>query len=127
VSTFIRPGDTVFVRSGEPMTVLQRDAATGVTKLERDPETIKNNTRHGYINGLSLENRKIFNEILDEVKSNTEIPEERVQKLRDHLSEIEQDPKQMILARYLRSEMIHIMNSHGLKPKEFTVHDSRVR
>lgn len=127
MSTFIRPGDTVFVRSGDPLTVLDRDLATGLTKLDREPENIKQNTRHGYINGLSPENRKVFNEILDEVKSNTEIPEERVQKIRDHLTELDKDPRQMVLARYLRSEMIHIMNSNGLKPKEFTIHDSRVR
>ena len=115
------------MRSGDPLTVLERDSATGITKLDREPGNVKHNSRHGYINGLSRENRKIFNEILDDIKASTADPEERIQKLRDHLNEIEGDPRQLILARYLRSEMVHIMNSHGLKPKEFTMHDSRVR
>lgn len=127
MSNSIRQGDTVFVRTGDPLTVLERDSATGLAKLEKNPEEVKKNTRHGYINGLNTENRKIFNEIMDDIKSSTENPEERIQKLQEHLNELEKDPKQMMLAKYIRSEMIHIMNSYSIKPKEFTIHESRVR
>lgn len=123
----IRPGDAVFVRTGDPLLVKDRDKATGMTTLNRDPETVIHGTRHGYINGLEPEKREQLFAILDEVKSASVDPEERVSKLREVLGEIEQDPKNLGLARYVRAEMTHIMNSYGIKPREYLIHDSRIR
>ncbi len=123
----IRPGDAVFVRTGDPLLVKDRDKNTGVATLERDPETVINGTRHGYLNGLEADKRQQLYEILDEVKGSSEDPEERVMKLREVLQEMELDPRNQNLARYVRAEMTHIMNSFGLKPREYSIHESRIR
>ena len=123
----VRVGDTVFIRSGVPATVNQRDPFSGELKLESDLDKVQENSRNGYINGLSPENRGVFNELLDSVKGATEDPSERVADLRGRLEELEKDPRNHQLSRYVKAEMVHIMNTHALKPREYAVFESKVR
>lgn len=123
----IRVGDAVFIRTGVPTTVKDRDPLSGKLLLEQDPLKVREDARHGYLNGMSQETRAEFNGILDQVKAETEDPGERVEKLRLRLMEIEEDPRKLHLARYVRAEMTHLMNTYQIRPREFTVHESKVR
>ena len=123
----IRVGDVVFVGSGNPALVKDRDHITGQLRLEPGKAKTHDEMRHGYINGLSQDTRQSFNEILDEVKQGTEDPGERAEQLRLKIDELEQDPRNFLLARYLRAEMVHIMNTFNIKPKEYIVHESKAR
>ncbi len=123
----LRVGDTAFMRGGSPTIVRDRDPITGKLQLESDTEKIKEDSRHGYLNGITPENRQVFYDILDQVKSDSEDPEERVTQLAGRLAELDQDPHNMQLAKYLRAEMVHIMNTHAIKPKEYSVHETKLR
>ena len=123
----IRNGDAVFLRSGEPGIVKDRSQATGKLTVDTDNQNVKREMRHGYLNGLSDTQRVELNEILDNVKSTTEDPNERIIVLESKVRELEGDPKQIGLTKYVRAEMTHIMNSHGIKPKEYSVQESKIR
>lgn len=123
----IRPGDAVFIRNGEPGIVRERDQTTGKLKVDTDIQAVKHETRHGYLNGLTPDQRQVFNTILDEAKQSSEDPSSRIAHLDAKVQELEQDPKQQGLARYVKAEMIHIMNSHNVKPREYSVQETKIR
>jgi hypothetical protein len=123
----IRPGDAVFLRSGEPGIVKDRNEITGKLKVDSDLQRVKQDMRHGFINGLTPEQREVFNTILDEVKGSTEDPGERVTILNAKVKELEQDPKLFGLTRYVKAEMVHIMNSNNIKPREYSVQEAKLR
>ncbi len=123
----LRVGDTAFIRGGTPVTVKDRDPVTAQLVLESDPEIVKDQTRHGYLNGLSPEARQQFYEILDQVKGENENPAERINTLNAKLFDLEQDPHNLQLTRYLRAEMNHIMNTFNIRPREYTMDETKAR
>jgi hypothetical protein len=123
----IRNGDAVFLRNGEPGIVKDRSQATGKLTVDTDNETVKRDMRHGYLNGLTDTQRAELNTILDSVKTNTEDPTERISALETKVRELESDPRQIGLSKYVKAEMVHMMNSHGIKPREYTVQEIKVR
>jgi len=123
----IRNGDAVFLRGGEPGIVKDRSLATGKLTVDTDIETVKREMRHGYLNGLSDIQRVELNQILDSVKTATKDPTERITVLETKVRELESDPKQLGLSKYVKAEMVHIMNSHGIKPREYSVQETKIR
>ena len=123
----VRIGDNVFIQSGVPATVKDRDQATGKLSLEADLDKVQEDTRHGYINGLSQESRGKLYAVLDEVKAASEDPSERVEQMRAKLDELDKDPRNQQLGRYLKAEITHIMNTNALKPREYVVAEGKVR
>lgn len=127
LSLAIRPGDIIFTRQADPALVKERDPATGILRLDRDQNAVKEMARHGYINGVDSDKRQEFLAILDEVKGATEDPAQRIDLLKNRIEQLEQDPKNSRLSRYLRSEMAHLMNVYGVKPREFSIDGFKIR
>ena len=123
----IRIGDAVFLRSGLPAAVKDRDPATGQLVLQSEPNAVREQMRHGYINGMSQETRSSLYDILDRIKEKTEDPRERVAEMQLKLNELDQDPHNRDLSRYLRAEMLHLMNTFDIKPREFKLEEFNVR
>jgi hypothetical protein len=123
----IRPGDAVFIRTGVPAVVRDRNPTTGELKLDQDYPAVQKDFRHGYQNGLDPETRQQLYDILDSVKDQTKDPRERVDAIQARLAEIESDPTKIPLTRYLRAEMLHIMNTNGIKPKQYTANEVKTR
>ena len=61
----IRPGDAVFIRSGVPAVVRERNQSTGELKLDQDYAHVQKDFRHGYQNGLDPDARSELYKILD--------------------------------------------------------------
>ncbi len=121
----LRIGDSVFSRDGKPAVVIDRDEASAKLKLSTKKSETNNSTRHGYINGLSEVNRESFNSIMDDFKE-IEDPKERATEMRSKLTELEADPRNHRIAKYVRSELMHLMNTYRIKPTNFTVDSARV-
>ena len=121
-----RVGDVAFMRDGSPSIVKGRDKDTAKLSVDRDLKSAQKDMRHGYINGLKPETREQLNRILDEAKD-LEEPRERTESLQKELIEIQKDPRNHVLAKYLRAEMLHIMNTHGIRPRQFSIDASKVR
>ena len=121
----LRIGDSAFTREGRPAAIKKRDPFSGELTLSQQKADISDATRHGYINGLTKESRASFNQVMDKFKT-IEDPKERVGQMQLQLDEIEKDPTKYNLAKYLRSEMMHIMNTYRIRPKEFTIDASRI-
>lgn len=123
----IRVGDAVFIRSGIPATVKERNQTTGELRLESDTAKTQQDVRHGYLNGMEPEVRGKLYEILDQVKSDSEEPAQRAEDLRRRILDLEQDPRNLPLTKYMRAEMVHIMNTYSIKPTEYSIHESKAR
>ncbi|MBM4252658.1 MAG: hypothetical protein FJ146_11855 [Deltaproteobacteria bacterium] len=123
----IRIGDAVFLRSGQPAVVKDRLPSSGELILEKDQKAVQQAFRHGYINGMSADTRATLNEILDRIKGETKEPAERIAAMQTKLTELDQDPRNRDLSRYLRSEMMHLMNTYNIKPREFKLDEINVR
>lgn len=123
----IRVGDTVFIRNGSPAVVKGRDDASGLLNLDSDVKAVQDQTHNGILNGLSEEARARLTEIIDTAKDASTDPKIRVEKLSSALGELEKDPTQLTLARYVRGEMHFLMNTFGIKPREFSMHESKAR
>lgn len=119
-------GDSVFTRAGDPGIVKARHNDTGTLDLEIELPKVQEAARHGYLNGLSPETRQQFYTILDKVKENDD-PAARVRDLSLKLGELEQDPRNHVLSRYIKAEMLYIMNSNGIKPTSYTVDETKSR
>ncbi len=119
-------GDTIFSRNGQPSVLTDRNDKTGELRVETSGEKLEQTKKRGYVNGLDPATRTRFNEILDVVRTIPE-PEKRVEELRTRIDEIKADPRQRILTRYLTSEMAHLMNTHRIVPKEYSVPEWEVQ
>jgi hypothetical protein len=123
----VRIGDGIFVSGGVAAVVRERDPISGRLTVERETKAVQHDLRHGFINGLSVEERQQFDAVLDDIKGDSTAPAERVAALRAKLDELEQDPHNLKLTQYLKSEMLHLMNTFNIKPKTYTVFETKVR
>lgn len=115
----LRVGDTMFLPRGETAVVTDHDSNQGTFKISTDEKLGKSVSRHGYINGLNIEQRSNLMTLMDRVGEMTD-PKERVGELHKKLDELSADPRQWQMARYVESEMAHIMNIFGIKPTSYT-------
>ena len=122
----IRVGDSVFTRQGIPNVIQGKKADKEQLVVSQDPKIVKSKLRNGYINGMSVDDRDSFNDIMDEMRTIKD-PEERAMELRKRLTTLEEDPRQHMLSRYVRSELMHLMNSYGIRPREFVVEEAKVK
>lgn len=121
-----RVGDSIFLATGNPGVITTKDASSGRIGVDEGPEEVAREMRHGYINGLSQEQRDQFNGIMDEVRE-TPDAKERVAALESKIRELGDKPENRIVSRYLDAQKMHIEHSAGLKPRYYTVDEFKVR
>ena len=122
----LKIGDSVFLQDGRPGLLVAENKGSDSVTVDPSKSRIKEAHRHGYINGLNMETRKEFDEILDEVKE-IKGSKERIEELQGRIDTLSKDPKNMVLTRYLTAEMAHIMNMSGVRPKTFEVDAFKLR
>jgi len=115
----LRVGDTMFLPRGETAVITDFDRNSNSFKVSAEPGLNKESRRHGYINGISKEDRSSLMNLLDRVQE-IDDPKERIGELRKKLDELSADPHQWQMARYVESEMAHMMNMFGIKPTTYT-------
>ena len=115
----MKVGDTVFLPRGQTAVVTEQDKHLSTFKLSADPAVAAEIRRHGYINGMSLEQRSSLMTLMDRVKE-IQDPDQKVQEIRTKLEELRADPRQWQMARYVESELAHVMNVFGIKPTTYT-------
>lgn len=115
----LRVGDTMFLPRGETAVITDFDRNSNSFKVSAEPGLNKESRRHGYINGISQEDRSNLMNLMDRVRE-IDDPKERIGELRKKLDELSTDPHQWQMARYVESEMAHMMNMFGIKPTTYT-------
>lgn len=116
----INRGDIVFNSSGKPGVVLDRDKLTRKLQVENQGEQYQKTRKHGFINGLTSQDREQFYQIMDKIKSH-EDPRERVSVMAVKIHELEQDPRNLSLVRYLKAEQAHTMFSKRIEPRVYSL------
>ena len=118
-------GDIRFSRLGEPLLVTGRDPSNGTVTVKGNGPDLKEAQQYGYINGLKKEDRRDFQVILDDVRSEQR-PKLQVEKLRGAISKLGQDPNKFALRRYLEGELVHIVNSNNLQLDSYTTSEDQL-
>lgn len=116
----IKIGDVVFTNKGEPAVVTGIDGKTNNLKVQTTGKEIEETKKRGFVNGLSLEERKEFNVIIDKIKTLKDSTE-KVKLLQDKINQLSEDPKNYRLLRYIKAELAHVMYSDNIKPNYYIV------
>lgn len=120
----MRTGDPVFSRNGEPAVVLARQANNDVLRADARPEQLREQFRHGYIKGLESSERKQFNAIMDSILEIDDV-HEQLSALKGKIETFERQespsPQGLRFARYLKSELFHLMQVNNIQPREYNI------
>lgn len=122
----IRPGDMIFDRVGRPAVVTKLDQEKDQIVLERQGQNFDKARAKGILNGLTVEDRSEFDEVMAEVRADGD-PKKRIQAINERLEELRSDPKKFMIVRYLEGEMSHIMNTEKLHPRQYRVDIDSIR
>jgi hypothetical protein len=117
-------GDTVFNARGKPAVVLDRNGITGELKVEGQGPTFENTRKHGFINGMSVEDRASFNKIVGDI-AKIEDPTTRVREYAKHIDLLKDDPKNRFLVKYLTAEQAHLMYSENITQGTYSMWESK--
>ena len=115
-----RIGDGVFGVNGIPGIVQSQDRVTGDLQIDTDEKEVAKVHRHGYINGLTPNERDAYNSHLDEVKQ-VDDPNEKITAMKAKITELQKDPSKIKMVKYLESELFHIMQTHNISPRFYGV------
>lgn len=114
----LKVGSVTFGINGTPGVVKNLDHERKEYTIDTDREGVRKVHRHGYINGLSLEERESFNKVVDDV-SEIQDPKEKIEKMQKIVEESRLDSKNIRMTRYLESELFHQMQILNLSPRYF--------
>ena len=122
----MRIGDAAFRGNGMPGIVENKDEQ-GNLQIDTDQKRVRQQFRHGYLNGMPSQDRQQFNEILDTVRQ-TDDPKEKLNLLSTKMAELNEEPaKNRNLLQYLNSEMWHVMQTYNVHPKEYKIQSRDAR
>ena len=113
-------GDIVFSKSGQPGVVKKRDAVTGDLDVETSGKEFEKTRLRGFVNGLSINDRRQFSKVLDDVRQIKD-PNEKIAKLQSRIAELNEDPRNFQLVRYLNAELSHIRFSENIMPNQYVI------
>ena len=118
----IRIGDPLFSSGGVPGKVLTKNPETNSLKVTRNLEEVGEGFRHGYLKGLTTEDREKFNHLMDDIKSHEDI-RERISALKEEVETRQNtaDAKELRFVGYLKAELAHLMFSHHVSPRVFDI------
>jgi hypothetical protein len=114
----LKVGSVTFSINGAPGVIKNLDQERKEYTIDTDREAVRKIHRHGYINGLSVEERESFNKVVDEVSA-VEDPKEKIEKMQKIVEESRLDSKNLRMTRYLESELFHQMQILNLSPRYF--------
>lgn len=119
--------DVLFLgnRGGLPAIVSKTDKQADSYTLETDAAKLKKFHRHGFINGLSAEDKVTFNQILDDFKEDTDEPRVKIEGLKDKIEDLQTSEQNKKLAEYLQGELFHMMRKHDIHPKTYQIKAGR--
>ena len=115
----MRVGSVVFGSNGMPGVVKSADPLKAEFQIDTNRDEIARIHRHGYINGLSEDEREHFNSSLDKIKE-IEDPSLKLDAMKKIVDESKADPKNMRITRYLESEYFHMMQVYNISPRYYS-------
>ena len=119
-------GDMVFNGSGRPGIVVGKDSLSGELVVEDRGEKFEAARHKGYLNGLSIDDRRMFNEVIEKSKHQ----KNRIEKLKlisEEIDRLKKDPKNTVVTNYLEGEKAHIMHSEGISLGSYRVQEKNLR
>ena len=114
----IKIGDPLFTSDAHPGVMRKSNPVTDKITIDTDSKAVKEHFRHGYLKGLSTDERKEFNEVMDGIKS-MEDANSGIDKLHGQITALEKEPtpEHLKLVRYLKAELFHMMNDEKRSPR----------
>lgn len=121
-----RIGDAVFNHAGQPGIVADKRIETGEIVVKPQADTLKQVQKRGYINGLTPEQRRDFEEVMEKI-GELENPEKKVEALNTQIDQLRMgDGKARVVAKYLDSEKQHLMATNHIENKLYVLDPFRM-
>ena len=119
--------DPIFSHIGEPGVVKGINQVNSKLEVDRNHEKVTKEFRHGYLKGLSPDQRTQFNQFMDEVKSNQDV-DAQVKMLQEKIHALSDDTSigSKIILGYYKSELAHVMHINHYTPRYYGVPATRV-
>ena len=119
--------DPLFGFSGEPGIIRKFDKNSGRVVVDNKKEDVNHELRHGYVKGMTPEQKHDFNTFMDQLKTVENI-DEQVQLLQKKVSELTSDinPNSSILLGYYKSELSHLMHTSNYIPRYYKIDPTKV-
>ncbi len=114
----LKVGSATFNNNGVPGIVKNLDQERKQYTVDTDRDEVRKIHKYGYINGLSMEERAVFNKAVDEI-SEIEDPKEKIEKMQKIVEDSRADSKNIRMTRYLESELFHQMQILNVSPRYF--------
>lgn len=119
--------DPIFSQIGEPGVVKGVNPINSRIDVDRNHETVAKEFRHGYIKGLSPEQRTEFNKFMDDVRARDDV-DEKVKMLQEKIHALSNDTNigSKIILGYYKSELAHVMHNNNYTPRYYGVPATKV-
>ena len=119
--------DPIFGFSGEPGVVKDFSKESQKIKIDTDRKAVNKELRHGYISGMTADQKIEFNSFMDKIQSIEDI-DEKVKLLQEKVTQLTGDinPNSGILLGYYKSELSHIMHTHHYSPRYYSIHSTKI-
>lgn len=117
----IQVGDIVFTRQGKPALVTGRDASNAAVSLDKDLSKVQQASSLGVKNGLSPQQRELFESVRKEAVSPDKYQE--FVRLRDRIKELKERGSDATVLRYLENELQHLVIREGIAPRDYMVQE----
>ncbi|MFK7826268.1 MAG: hypothetical protein AB8G05_19115 [Oligoflexales bacterium] len=119
--------DPIFSHIGEPGVVKGINPVNSKLEVDRKHEKVTKEFRHGYLKGLSPDQRTQFNQFMDEVKSSKDV-DAQVKMLQEKIHALSDDTSigSKIILGYYKSELAHVMHTNHYTPRYYGVPATRV-
>ena len=122
----VRPNDIVFDSQGRPGVVTGHNEQTGELVVQTEGPLYEAARRRGVVNGLTEQERRDMTKVIEEVKGIPD-PGEKVLALQARIDKLKQDPRQHVVTRYLEGQLVHLMLTEGVHPREFSTDELNLR
>ncbi len=118
--TKINVGDTLFNRSGDPGIVISKDPANGDLTVQKKGKNYEDSRKVGFINGLPPEQKSEYDSVIVDIRQEKK-PIKRLEALTSKIEELNKDPRNFLLSKYLTAEKAHIINSDKIRLDSYKV------
>ena len=90
----------------------------GTVRVDTEPMTIHKYHRYSNTSGLSVEEKNMYNEILDQIYAKVD-GMERLNDIQTAIDELKKEPKNRNIVQYLRNQQAILVRENRKLPREY--------
>ncbi len=98
----------------------------GTVEVDTEPLAINQFHRYANTTGLSVQEKTVFNDVLDKVYQKVD-DVEKINDIQQEIDKLKVDPGNRNVVQYLRNQQAHLIRVAKNLPREYNADESRIR